>query len=59
MKAQEKAQVLATAAASPLSAREALRSLGIAEAAYHRWKQHLQMGSDGLEGRRFNERSTQ
>ena len=38
MRAQEKAQVLAMVAASPLSAREVLSSLGIAEATCYRWK---------------------
>jgi transposase len=41
MRAQEKAQVLAVVAASPLSAREVLRSLGVAEATYYRWKRRL------------------
>jgi putative transposase len=51
MTAQEKAQVLAMVAASPLSAREVLRSLGIAEAIYYRWKRRLRMGSEGLKDR--------
>jgi len=51
MTAQEKAQVLAMVAASPLSAREVLRSLGIAEATYYRWKRWLRMGSGGLKDR--------
>jgi len=51
MTAQEKAHVLAMVAASPLSVREVLRSLGIAEATYYRWKRRLQMRSDGLKDR--------
>ena len=51
MTAQEKAHVLAMVTASPLSAREVLRSLGIAEATYYRWKRRLQMGPGGLEDR--------
>lgn len=48
MTAQEKARVLAVVAASPLPAREVLRSLGIAEATYYRWKRRLEMGSGRL-----------
>jgi len=51
MTAQEKAHVLGMVAASPLSAREVLRSLGIAEATYYRWKRRLRMGSGGLKDR--------
>ena len=48
MTAQEKAQVLARVAASPLSAREVLRSLRIAGTTYYRWKRRPQMGSGWL-----------
>jgi putative transposase len=51
MRAQEKAQVLAVVAASPLSAREVLRSLGVAEATYYRWKRRLRTGSGWLKDR--------
>jgi putative transposase len=48
MTAEEKAQVLGMVAASPLPAREVLRSLGIAEATYYRWKRRLKVGSGRL-----------
>jgi putative transposase len=51
MTAQEKARVLAVVAASPLSAREVLRSLRVAEATYYRWKRRLGKGSGWLKDR--------
>jgi putative transposase len=48
MNAQEKAQVLALGAASPVSAQEVLRSLGITTATYYRWRRRLKEGGDRL-----------
>jgi transposase-like protein len=48
MTAHQKAEALALVAASPLPAREVLRSLGIAEATYYRWKRRLKVGSGRL-----------
>lgn len=43
--------MLATVVALPLSAQEVLRSVGIAEATYYRWKRHLRVGSGWLKDR--------